>query len=105
MKCPHCGAWSEVLETRNARRRRQCANGHKFATVEICESDSRAYSYRNKQIIEAVQAGKTMTEVAQSFGLRDHSQVSRIVKRADPSFNARRAGQLAMWARRKSNDK
>lgn len=38
MKCPTCGAWSLVLDTRTKkegmRRRRQCANGHRFATVE-----------------------------------------------------------------------
>ena len=40
MKCPRCGAWSNVAETRPAehqttRRRRECANGHRFTTVEI----------------------------------------------------------------------
>ena len=35
MKCPHCCARSEVLETRGARRRRQCANGHRYTTVEV----------------------------------------------------------------------
>lgn len=40
MQCPHCGAWSEVLETRKAelfsvKRRRECANGHRFETFEV----------------------------------------------------------------------
>lgn len=39
MKCPHCGAWSEVSETRatadGMRRRRDCANGHRFTTFEV----------------------------------------------------------------------
>lgn len=40
MKCPTCGAWSNVLETRNGphesmRRRRECANGHRFITLEV----------------------------------------------------------------------
>jgi transcriptional regulator NrdR family protein len=40
MNCPNCGAWSSVKETRSDkaktmyRRRRECANGHKFTTEE-----------------------------------------------------------------------
>jgi len=40
MNCPECGAWSSVKETRSGqakkmyRRRRECANGHKFTTEE-----------------------------------------------------------------------
>lgn len=42
MKCPECGAWTIVKETRtrqdNTRRRRfECANMHKFTTVERVE--------------------------------------------------------------------
>lgn len=41
MKCPICGAWSSVIETRenikreSTRRRRKCANEHKFWTLEV----------------------------------------------------------------------
>lgn len=35
MKCPTCGAWTQVLDTRDTKRRRQCANGHTFSTVEV----------------------------------------------------------------------
>ncbi len=41
MKCPKCGAWSSVLETRPIRgglflvRRRRCANEHRFTTHEV----------------------------------------------------------------------
>lgn len=40
MKCPECGAWSEVKESREGealtfRRRRLCANGHLFTTYEV----------------------------------------------------------------------
>lgn len=35
MKCPTCGAWSSVLETRGVTRRRECANGHRFSTIEV----------------------------------------------------------------------
>lgn len=39
MKCPRCNAWAEVLETRTkedntVRRRYQCANLHRFTTIE-----------------------------------------------------------------------
>jgi len=39
MKCPECGTWTEVLETRkhgeNGKRRRyECANEHRFTTLE-----------------------------------------------------------------------
>ena len=38
MKCPTCGAWSTVEDTRNKTgftlRRRECGNGHKFTTEE-----------------------------------------------------------------------
>lgn len=40
MKCPLCGAASDVLDTRpgrvdTTRRRRECHNGHRFVTVEV----------------------------------------------------------------------
>lgn len=40
MRCPHCGAVSEVVETKGAAylttiRRRRCFNQHLFKTVEI----------------------------------------------------------------------
>lgn len=37
MNCNQCHAWSEVLQTRVPRRQRECANGHRFWTVEIHE--------------------------------------------------------------------
>jgi transcriptional regulator NrdR family protein len=35
MKCPVCGVWTAVKETRGIRRRRECANEHKFTTEEF----------------------------------------------------------------------
>ena len=40
MKCPTCGAWSLVKETRQSptfgqTRRRECANEHRFTTQEV----------------------------------------------------------------------
>lgn len=45
MKCPRCGAWTEVLETRQAadnvtRRRYECANEHRFTTIELLKPGS-----------------------------------------------------------------
>ena len=43
IKCPQCGAWSAVLDTRTVasnntvRRRNECANLHRFSTVERVE--------------------------------------------------------------------
>lgn len=39
MKCPRCGAWTEVLQTRTRQdgaktRRYVCANEHRFTTLE-----------------------------------------------------------------------
>ena len=35
MKCPVCGTWTVVKESRGIRRRRECANEHKFTTEEV----------------------------------------------------------------------
>ncbi len=43
MKCPQCGAWTDVLETRSPRRRRECANGHRFTTIELPDNEARAH--------------------------------------------------------------
>ena len=38
MKCPHCNAWSRVLETRDGiKRRRECANMHRWWTQEVLD--------------------------------------------------------------------
>jgi transcriptional regulator NrdR family protein len=39
MKCPICNAWTEVLRTDGTRRRRECANGHRFTTQEVVVPD------------------------------------------------------------------
>ena len=48
MKCPTCEKWVLVLETRSrpddsTRRRYECANGHKFSTVERVEELSKQW--------------------------------------------------------------
>lgn len=48
MKCPICNAWTSVKATRGVLRRRECANGHRFSTKEVCvaELDMAAYQSR-----------------------------------------------------------
>jgi len=62
MKCPECGSWSTVLETRitekGYKRRRECANEHKFTTEEVVVQKSSGVlstskrSYRNEDSSE-----------------------------------------------------
>jgi transcriptional regulator NrdR family protein len=45
MKCPRCGAWTEVLETRTRKdgtkhRRYECGNEHRFTTIELLKPGS-----------------------------------------------------------------
>ena len=57
MKCPECGTWTIVKETRtstgNSRRRRlECANEHRFTTLEtIIVSKTRIHKI--KKTVEA----------------------------------------------------
>lgn len=56
MKCPECGAYSSVEDTRafsaSLRRRRICANHHRFATVEVLDTAAaRIEAARNKTIV------------------------------------------------------
>lgn len=44
MICPRCNAWADVLETRtredhSKRRRYECANGHRFTTLEFVKEE------------------------------------------------------------------
>ena len=53
MKCPECGAWSEVKDTRQNKaktvvtRRRECANGHLFTTHETIAYTTSAIPYES----------------------------------------------------------
>lgn len=45
MKCPRCGAWALIKETRakddnTMRRRYECGNLHRFTTIEFVRPDS-----------------------------------------------------------------
>ena len=49
MKCPICGAWCFVLSTRKGIiRRRECANGHRFTTIETVKVNKTILLKRRK---------------------------------------------------------
>lgn len=58
MKCPECGAWSSVKETRNSPnfghiRRRECANYHRFTTAEVVVSKEDIQNMRLENLSKA----------------------------------------------------
>ena len=94
MKCPVCGAWSEVLDTRegrneSVRRRRQCGNGHRFVTLEVhptalhkptAEATVRAIAKRRVlwKRDQAIRADNRLQRlIGADYGLSRH-QVARI---------------------------
>lgn len=97
MKCPFCNAWTDVRETRDGRRRRGCANGHRFSTQEVVVMDS---GKRAKAIADAVVLkGMTTKQAAELHGIRSDSYASRCVKRYYPEFVTRSDGQRRRFAR------
>lgn len=101
MKCPFCNAWSDVIENRatktSTRRRRTCANGHRFTTHERVTSHTvRRVDDRNRQAAALVLAGQTQTEVARHFRM-PRTELSRYMTANHPERNNRTAGQLAAW--------
>lgn len=94
MNCPECGAWSNVLDTRNGpnetvKRRRECANGHRFFTLEVlpaaihqdsAKASARAIGRNRKrwQRDQAIRAdGRMHALIAIDHGLT-RSQIVRI---------------------------
>lgn len=72
MKCPECGAWSLVKQTKKSptfgyTRRRECANEHRFTTQEIVVSqeaideERRNHLANNKERLESVRASRPKT--------------------------------------------
>ena len=58
MKCPECGAWSLVKETKESptfgyRRRRECANYHKFTTQEVLVPQEVIDEERRQNVLKA----------------------------------------------------
>ena len=108
MKCPKCGAWSLVMETRERdgghrmERRRECANGHRFSTTEIhrpvwCSAKQRqaaflrtigarvALARRNAEIVRLLAAGEPGVAIAARLGVSPDtvSLVKRTACRAE----------------------
>jgi transcriptional regulator NrdR family protein len=61
MKCPRCAAWSRVLATRTAdegytiHRRHECANAHRFSSVQVLETVRGSIKQRNVAAIATAQ--------------------------------------------------
>jgi transcriptional regulator NrdR family protein len=58
MKCPICGVWTFVKESRESptfgfRRRRECANEHKFTTQELVVTEQALYEERKSHVLKA----------------------------------------------------
>lgn len=64
MKCPECGTWTEILETRShgengKRRRYECANEHRFTTLEqVVDGISVQLSKRTAGMVQRNTEGK-----------------------------------------------
>jgi transcriptional regulator NrdR family protein len=69
MKCPTCGAWTLVKQTKNSptfghTRRRECANEHRFTTQEVIvpqeaiDAERRNHYERMQKQLESVRAGR-----------------------------------------------
>jgi hypothetical protein len=67
MKCPECGAWSIIKETRTSPtfgyiRRRECGNEHRFTTQEVAipqeklDEERRAHGEANFKRLESFRA-------------------------------------------------
>lgn len=63
MKCPHCNAWSIVVETRKSPafgyiRRRECANEHRFTTQEVAIPEETIKEYQKESMLNAINRGR-----------------------------------------------
>ena len=69
MKCPTCGAWSLVKQTKKSptfgyTRRRECANEHRFTTQEIVvpqeaiDAERRNHLENNLERLESIRASR-----------------------------------------------
>jgi transcriptional regulator NrdR family protein len=65
MKCPECGAWSLVKQTKKSptfgyTRRRECANEHRFTTQEVIvpqeeiDKERRTHLENNQKRLESI---------------------------------------------------
>lgn len=75
MKCPICGAWSEVLETRQGVRRRECANQHRFSTIEVL----RTLAAKREAQRNATKVKTGVSTWARNQRIRADTRVSNII--------------------------
>lgn len=83
MICHQCGVWSDVLSTRQqqqglvVKRERQCANGHRFSTLEklIERPPPRGPEYCRRHA-----AGESINHIAHSCGV-SRDAVRRAINR------------------------
>ena len=78
MKCPECGAWTLVKETRESptfghTRRRECANYHKFTTQEVLVPQEVIDEERRQNVLKAGVIGRA-TRMALYEGKRKNSR-------------------------------
>lgn len=107
MQCPYCNAWTRVLASRAAKRLRECGNLHRFHTEEVLDKEfskrgETPMDFRNRQMFEMWKRGMSLTAIAKSFGLKSHSEVSRVIKKLGGT-GQRAHGQTARWAKRKES--
>lgn len=76
MKCPHCKAWTEVLETRGrphneTHRRYECANEHRFSTKESVVDGDKTTEIPDKirNLLRAVPNGLTVGQISQAISI------------------------------------
>ena len=103
MKGPFCSTWTDVIETRDGRRRRKCANDHRFTTQEVIVVND---AKRAKAIADlVVLKHMTIKDAAAAHGLRSDSYASRCVKRYYPEFATRSDGQRRRFERERAAQK
>lgn len=66
MRCPICGAPTEVKETRGVRRRRLCFNEHAFTTEEVPVINRQLLK---AEVLAALGAGEALASVSRRFGI------------------------------------
>lgn len=94
MKCPLCGVWSEVLDTRagvhdSVRRRRQCGNGHRFVTYEVTEPSISSRELKQTAAFNRRRAAKWQRDRAIIADSRSYVEIAREYK-----LTAERVGQI-----------
>lgn len=67
MKCPTCNAWATIKETRarpdeTTRRRYECANLHRFTTIERVMTEEEIQQYKETRLSKLLVANKEWKE-------------------------------------------